>query len=176
MIIQTGKSILAYSGTASTPVQRQNNPPPLSSNNEATKTTDTVNWSDTAKTLAALENNAAPKTAPARTPRQTEIIHLVRSEPASAAKKVEEMAYSPSWISYDVSHGDLRLSSTGQIVDENYHNNFEKNAAAVDAQIRSLYETEKRKGTDPADILGKMIDFKNAQSTEYREATYWGYH
>ncbi|MFN3736273.1 hypothetical protein [Hydrogenophaga sp.] len=45
--------------------------------------------------------------------------------------------------------------------------------AAVDAQRLALYNAEKAKGTNPVDIIAKMIDFTNAQSRDYLEASGW---
>lgn len=76
---------------------------------------------------------------------------------------------------FDISHGDIRLASTGQVVGDDYVANFEKLSATIDAQQRALYDAEKAKGTDPKEIIAKIIDFRNAQSDEYRVATAWGY-
>jgi len=45
--------------------------------------------------------------------------------------------------------------------------------AAIDAQRQALYNAEKAKGTNPVDIIAKMIDFTNAQSRDYLEASGW---
>lgn len=140
-------------------------------NTSVSNTVGQVTISSAAKALAASENN----TAPARTAAQEKVIASASSDSQTANKISYDMAYTPSRIFYDISHGDIRkLSSTGKIVDDNYINNFSKEAAVIDAQRRALYDTEKAKGTDPLEILKKIIDFKNAQPQSYREATAWG--
>lgn len=93
---------------------------------------------------------------------------------ANVDKLAYEMAYSQSRVTLDISHGDTRLASTGQIVSDGCVANFDKLAAAVDAQQRALYDSEKAKGRDPKEILAKIIDFRNSQSDEYRVGTAWG--
>lgn len=68
-----------------------------------------------------------------------------------------------------------KLSTTGEIVDEDYVKKFYETAAGIDAQRLSIYETETKKGTDPVEILSKMIDFTNQQSQDYLDATGWGW-
>jgi hypothetical protein len=67
------------------------------------------------------------------------------------------------------------LATTGQIVGDDYIDRFSKEASAIDIQRRSMYETEKAKGTDPLQILSMMIDFTNMQSQDYLNATGWGW-
>ncbi|MDQ5897004.1 MAG: hypothetical protein QG612_1090 [Pseudomonadota bacterium] len=52
-----------------------------------------------------------------------------------------------------------------------YVKNFEREASRVDSGVRDIYFSEKEKGTDPVQIVAKMIDFKNSQSSGYLEAT-----
>lgn len=132
---------------------------------------DKVTISNAAKALAASENNAAP----ARTAEQERVIASASSDSETANKIAYGLGNIPSNIFYDISHGDTRkLSSTGKIVDDNYINNFTKEASVIDAQKLNIYNTEKAKGTDPLEIVKKIIDFKNSQSPSYLEATAWG--
>jgi hypothetical protein len=92
-----------------------------------------------------------------------------------------DMADSPSMIAYDISDYlaagipfELnKLSSTGRIVDEAFKERFAAEAPSIDAQRLALYNAEKAKGTNPVEILSKLIDFTNMQSTDYLEATGW---
>lgn len=129
---------------------------------------DTVTISKDAMALAA--------STPARTHAQERFLQTLQDNtPAQSEKLAHEMAYSRSQISYDISHGDIRLSSTGEVVGEGYAARFEQLAAAVDAQKRALYEAEKAKGTAPNDIIAKIFDFQNAQSEAYRVGTGIGF-
>jgi uncharacterized protein (UPF0297 family) len=61
-----------------------------------------------------------------------------------------------------------------ETVRKNYVKNFELEASAVDSKLLDIYNTEKAKGTNPAEIVAKMFDWKNSQSAGYLEATAWG--
>ena len=145
------------------------------------KNTDQVTLSSAGKTLAADESNMTQT----RTPSQEKLIRSASSDRESAEKIAYGMASVPSGIFYDIS-GQLgvgngtgefvrKLSTTGQIVGDDYIDNFNKEASVIDAQRLAIYETEKAKGTDPLQILIKMIDFTNSQSQDYLEATGWGW-
>lgn len=133
-------------------------------------TSDKVTISNTAKALAESENNKTT-----RTSAQENFLQAAGNDTdANVDKLAYEMAYAQSRVAFDISHGDIRLASTGQVVGDDDTANFDKLAAAVDAQQRALYDSEKAKGTDPKEILAKIIDFRNAQSDEYRVGTAWG--
>ena len=99
----------------------------------------------------------------------------------SAEKIAYDMTVAPSSITYssiyDIdAEGKLnRLASSGRIIDENFRDSFSREASKVDAQIRAIYESEKAKGTDPVQIISMMIDHINSQSSDYLEATGWGW-
>lgn len=142
---------------------------------------DQVTLSSVGKTLAADESNMTQ----IKTFAQEKLIRSASSDSQSAEKIAHDMAYAPSGIFYDIS-GQLgvgngtgefvrKLSSTGQIVGDDYVNNFDKVASVIDAQRRAIYETEKANGTDSLQILIKMIDFTNSQSQDYLDATGWGW-
>jgi hypothetical protein len=131
---------------------------------------DKVTLSSTAKALAAMDADAAYTPAQARF-----MATLEGSSDAAVDQIAHDMAHSPSMVAYDISHGDTRLSSTGQVVGDDYVADFNKLADTIDAQQQALYEAEKAKGTDPKEIVAKLFDFRNAQSDVYREATGWGY-
>lgn len=133
---------------------------------------DQVTLSTTARALAAGEVGKMS----VMTLTQEELLRAISNDTAANADKLAyEMAYTPSRVMFDISHGDTRLASTGQVVGDDYVANFEKLSATIDAQQRALYDAEKAKGTDPREIIAKIIGFRNAQSDEYRVATAWGY-
>ena len=125
--------------------------------------------SDAAKNLFASENPIVPKT-----PEQERLMNMVRSDPADADKMAQGLAYTRSQILYDISSGEVRLASTKQIPTKEQIQQFEQEALGVNARLRELYAAEKAKGTDPVQILSKIIDFKNVQSASYLEMTGWG--
>lgn len=137
----------------------------------SSSTTDKVSISSAARALAFSEKASTP----ARTPAQERLMETVKDDTDANVDRVAyDLAYSQSRVAFDISHGDTRLASTGQVVSDDYVSNFDKLAAAVDAQQRALYDFEKAKGTDPKEILAKIIDFRNAQSVEYKTGTAWG--
>jgi len=145
------------------------------------KIVDQVTLSGAGKALAADESNMTQT----RTPAQEKLIRSASSDRASAEKLAHDMVIAPSAIAWDISgqrgvgDGDgefvRKLATTGEVVDDNYINQFNSEAPAIDAQRRAIYESEKANGTDPLQILVKMIDFTNSQSQDYLDATGWGW-
>ena len=177
MNIQPSYGVLAYQAPGKIDLQQLGRSVTKFSALDTAKTTsssntvDQVTISSAAKALAASENN----TAPARTAEQERVIASASSDSETANQIAYGLGNSQSRICYDISKGDVRkLASTGKIVDDNYINNFTKEASVIDAQKLTIYNTEKAKGTDPLEIIKKIIDFKNSQSPSYLEATAWG--
>lgn len=145
------------------------------------KSADQVSLSSAGIALAAGESNMTQT----RTFAQEKLIKSASSDRESAEKIAYGMASVPSTIFFDISgqrgvgdgNGEFvrKLSSTGQIVGDDYINNFNKEASVIDAQRLAIYESEKANGTDPFSILVKMIDFTNSQSQDYLDATGWGW-
>ncbi|MDZ4314086.1 MAG: hypothetical protein U0989_04890 [Azonexus sp.] len=178
MIIQVFSNIAStYCATYKSAVERQTSPAP-----EA-KYADKVTLSTEGKTLAADESK--PVFTQQRTYAQERLLQAASSDRASAEKIAYDLAKTPSTIFYDISGqrgvGDgtgefvRKLSTTGEIVGDDYIEKFFSEASAIDAQRFSIYETETKKGTDPVEILSKMIDFTNQQSQDYLDATGWGW-
>lgn len=142
---------------------------------------DQITLSGEAQALLANANNDGTNSAAStRTQAQQELLDAVSSTPQEADRLAHAMAYTPSRPFYSINASDprdmtVRLASTGQVVDSGYEANFSKEASLVDARLRQIYESGKAKGTAPAQILGELMDFKNAQSQSYKEATAWGY-
>lgn len=118
------------------------------------------------------------------TPAQQKLLNAAKSDRASAEKIAYDLANTHSTIFFDISdqlgagNGGApvrKLSNTGEIVSDDYIKKFSEAALGIDAQRLSIYETEKKKGTDPVEILSKMIDFTNQQSQDYLDATGWGW-
>ncbi|HZW25354.1 MAG TPA: hypothetical protein VFF26_07715 [Gallionella sp.] len=172
MIVQSGYGALAYSGIATSSTQRQDGK--IATPAIADPAADQVTLSSAGNALAAEESNLAH----AKTPVQELLIKSASSDPASAEKIAYNMA-GPGTIFYDISNvrgGEpVNKLSSGRIIDDEYRSKLESEVAAVDAQRLAIYESEKAKGTDPLQILIKMLDFTNAQSQDYLEATGWGY-
>lgn len=181
MNIQSGYGVLANSGIATSSTQWQDGKTASAAIADPAKSTDQVSLSGAGKALAADESHMTQT----RTPAQERLIRSASSDLASAEKIADDMANVPSTIFYDIS-GQLgvgngtgefvrKLSSTGQIVGDDYINNFNKEASVIDAQRLAIYKSEKANGTDPLLILVKMIDFTNSQSQDYLDATGWGW-
>ena len=178
MNVQSGVDLLVYSGAKVSGLKPatasfQNAAP--SEGARAPMPTDKVTISDAARAMAASESGATQ----ARTPIQEKMLADAASGgPGFAARMAEEMATFPSMIAYDVRDTKgweplTKLSSTGRHIDEAFKERMTTEMAAVDAQRQALYNTEKAKGTNPVDIIAKMIDFTNAQSRDYLEASAW---
>ena len=175
MMIQSNYGISAYGGIAALSAQRQTSRITQAITSAAAETAEQVTISDAGKALAAHEDAPVRR----RTPAQEELLNwyaqLSSADVANAAKR---MAESPSLIVYTPppeGEGNFRLASSGIVVDDAYIDRFNQMALRIDAQRQALYEAETRKGTDPLEIMGKMIDFTNSQPYEYREATDQGY-
>lgn len=140
---------------------------------------DKVTISSAAKNLAASESNLV--VTPQRTPAQEHLLRAASSDRASAEQIAYNMTVAPSTIFYSSIYdmgadGKLnRLASSGRVIDENFRDSFNREASIVDAQRRAIYESEKAKGTDPVQIISMMIDHINSQSSDYLEATGWGW-
>jgi hypothetical protein len=179
MIIQSSIGVLAYNASSKIGLQQQGSGVTKSSLTDAAKIADQVTLSSEGKALASAES----KMTQSRTPVQENLLRAASSDPGSAEKIAKDMANAPSGVLVDIrgqsgvgdGNGEfvLKLASTGKIVDDNYINQFNSKAPAIDAQRLAIYQTEKAKGTDPLAILSKMIDFTNSQSKDYLEATDW---
>ena len=178
MMIQSNYGISAYGGIAALSAQRQASRITQAITSAAAETAEQVTISDAGKALAAQENTSAPTRL--RTPKQEEFLDwYAQLSPADIKDAARRMAESPSWIAYrvpaDENDWPPKLYSSGRVVDDAYIERFNQMAMRIDAQRQALYEAEKSKGTDPLEIMGKMIDFTNSQPYEYREATDQGY-
>lgn len=138
-----------------------------------------VTFSAEARELASGSQTAQGS----RTATQVALLDAIKDGSVDELDQLAEwMAFTPSRVVYDISQ-DLssgrmqgrRLASTGQLVGEEFAGDFERYASGIDSELKALYVTEKARGTDPFEIIAKIVDFKNAQSERYRQATAWGY-
>ena len=93
------------------------------------------------------------------------------------------MAYAYSHLDdgplYDMSawegggKGPTRYSATGEVVTPQSEARYRTLAAAHGAASLSLYNAEKAKGTDPADIFDKLIALVDAQPEDFRSFIDW---
>ena len=176
MIVQGLNNIAsAYGASYKSAIGRQPSPAP------------TANYADKVTLSVQGKALAADSSAPTQTitPAQQHLLNAAKSDRASAEKIAYQMAYTPSGIAWDIRGqrgvGDgtgefvRKLSTTGEIVGDDYINKFNETAPAIDAQRQAIYDSESKKGTDPVEILSKMIDFTNRQSQDYLDATGWGW-
>lgn len=176
MIIQGLSNLVsAYGSAHRSATERQTSPLPTA------QYADKVTLSTEGKALAAGSADATQT----MTPAQQRLLDAAKSDSASAGKIASDMAHGRSTIFYDISGqrgvgdgtGDFvrKLSTTGEIVGDDYVDRFNETAPGIDAQRQAIYDAETRKGTDPVEILSKMIDFTNRQSQDYLNATGWGW-
>ena len=172
MIIQGLNNIAsAYGATYKSAVERQTSP--ASEANYAGK----VTLSSAGKALAASEQPVTQT----RTPAQEHLLRAASSDRESAEKIAYDMTVAPSTIFYSSIYdmgadGKLnKLASSGRVIDADFRDSFNREASIVDAQRRAIYDSEKAKGTDPVQIISMMIDHINSQSSNYLEATGWGW-
>lgn len=148
-----------------------------SARSAASGSTEQVTISDAAKALANSDGRVGQE----RTALQQRLLASASADPQAAEKMAHDFANVPSQIAFDISDqlasgtsGPVnKLALSGRIIDDAFKENFSKEAAVIDSQMKAIYETEKAKGTPASEILAKMIDFTNAQSRDYREATGW---
>lgn len=112
---------------------------------------------------------------------QEHLLRAASTDRESAEKITYDMTVAPSTITYSSIYdmgldGKLnKLASSGRIIDADFRDSFDREASIVDAQRRAIYEAEKAKGTDHEQITSMMIDHINSQSSDYLEATGWGW-
>ncbi len=133
-----------------------------------------VTLSSIGKALAAEESILTR----VRTNAQEELISEVSADRAEAARVARDIAYMLSAIAWDTSNiadtgFTTKLLATGMIVDDEFINDFNAEAPEIDTRRRAAYETQRTAGTDPLLTLARMIDFINAQSQGYLDATGW---
>lgn len=121
--------------------------------------------------LASKANNPTQ----ARTAAQEALLKSASSDPQSAEKIAGDMANTPSTMFFDIrglGGGDpVNKLSSGRIIDDSFKQKFASESSVIDAQRKAIYNSEKAKGTDPVQILSKMMDFTNFQTKDYLEAT-----
>lgn len=177
MIIQSSHGALAYSGIAASTMQRQDLKIASAAIADPAKNADRVSLSSAGKALATSERTVTQT----RTPAQEHLLRAASTDRESAEKIANDMVSVPSQICYSSIYdmdadGKLnKLASSGRIIDADFRNRFNREASIVDAQRRTIYESEKAKGTDPVQIISMMIDHTNSQSSDYLEATGWGW-
>src|SRR5574343_697954 len=177
MIIQSGYGVLAYNMSSKIALQQQGSGITNSSPTNPAKNADQVSLSTAGKALAASERTVTQT----RTPVQEKVLRAASSDRASAEKIAYQLADGSSQICYSSIHdmgpdGKLnRLASSGRIIDQNFRDKFSQEASVVDAQTKAIYDSETAKGTDPVKIIDMIFDHINSQSSDYLEATGWGW-
>jgi hypothetical protein len=177
MNIQSGYGASAYQGVSKINLPQAGEIPKKSAlidssgATNSTSSADQVTISAAAMELAAKANN----TTQIRTPAQEALLKSASSDPQSAEKIASDMANTPSTIFFDIRSiggGDqMNKLSSGRIIDDSFKQQFASESSDIDAKRKAIYNSEKAKGTDPVQILSKMMDFTNMQSKDYLEAT-----
>lgn len=177
MIIQSGYGLLAYNTSSKIALHQQGSGVTKSSLTDPEKNADQVSLSDAGKALAASERTVTQT----RTPAQEQLLRAASTDRESAEKIAYNMTVAPSQICYSSIYdmdadGKLnKLASSGRVINADFRDKFNREASIVDTQRRAIYESEKAKGTDPVQIISMMFDHINSQSSDYLEATGWGW-
>lgn len=177
MIIQSGYGVLAYNASGKIALQHQGSSITKSVPTAPAKNAVQVSLSAAGKAQAASERTVTQT----RTPAQEQLLRAASTDRESAEKIAYNMTVAPSTAFYSSIYdmdadGKLnKLASSGRIIDADFRDRFSRDAPIVDAQRRAIYESEKAKGTDPVEIISMMIDHINSQSSDYLEATGWGW-
>lgn len=179
MNIQSGYSNLYYQGAERVTASRfgaataKSSPTDAVSSSGISPSSTQVSISDAARRLASQGATLTQE----RTAIQERLLNTAASDPQSAEKLTYDIAYAPSTIFYDlrgVSGGEaVSKLSSGRVIDDAFKAKFSSEASVVDAQRKSLYDSEKAKGTPADQILAKLFDFTNSQSRDYLEASGW---
>lgn len=177
MIIQSGYGMSTYNVSNKITPPQQGNGVTKSSPKNPASSADQVSLSTAGKALAASERTVTQT----RTPAQEFLLRAASTDRESAEKIAYDLGTAHSNILYSSIYdmgpdGKLnRLASSGRVIDQDFRERFNREASIVDAQRRAIYESEKAKGTDPVKIINMMFDHINAQSSDYLEATGWGW-
>jgi hypothetical protein len=124
-----------------------------------------------------LSPAAREQAAPASSP-QSVMSQIVHTNPESATQITRDFAYNEDRPRLDMSDffagkGPMKYFGTGEPVTEESETRF----ASVSAKVRdgriALYESEKAKGTAPADIDDLMASYMDKQSPEYLGRLGW---
>lgn len=175
MNIQSGYGVFAYQGAGKVGSPDTSTRSALpDADTKPSSASDQVTISEAAKKMAAQEGSGATQ---AMTPAQERLLQAAASDPQSAEKLASDMAHASSTIFYDIrgmgGGQSLNKLSSGRIIDDSFKEKFASEASAIDTQRRAIYDSEKAKGTDPVQILSKMINFTNSQPADYLEASGW---
>lgn len=179
MNIQSGYGNLYYQGADRVAASRlgaeaaKSSPTDAVSSRAINPPSTQVSISDAARKLASQGENPKQE----RTAIQERLLNTAASDPQSAEKLTYDIAYTPSTIFYDLrgvgGNEPVSKLSSGRVIDDAFKANFSSEASVIDAQRKSLYDSEKAKGTPADQILAKLFDFTNAQSRDYLEASGW---
>lgn len=132
----------------------------------STQGTDTVTFSATAR-----ERESA-----AAHPHFGALSVAAHRDPELADQLAYEYAHTTQTPLYDITdldRGILRYSNTGEVVTPESEARYQQLGKSLQAASLSLYDAEKAKGTDPADIYDQLIALGNAQPADFRTVINW---
>lgn len=177
MIIQTGYNVSVYGVTTGSGIRQQSSGSSKSAIADATKATDTVTLSNASKALAASDPSGSAKNSVSAThPWISEAAHS--DTPENADKLAYGLAYGSDGILYDadsmLNKNELRLASTKELVTDQDRSYFSQMSAQATQQRISLYESEKAKGTPPAQIVDMLLAQTNTMPEKYKHLAGWG--
>lgn len=106
---------------------------------------------------------------------RSELLEEAGKDPTQAAKMAYEYAYNSLVFElFDVTdYPIIRYTTTGQIVTDETRLYFAKTMSSVQKLRGELYETELLKGTPPAKILEKILDFNDSLPQKFKDMAHW---
>ncbi|WP_260416436.1 hypothetical protein [Pseudomonas cichorii] len=106
---------------------------------------------------------------------RSELLDEADKDPTQAAKMAYEYAYNSLVFElFDVTdYPIIRYTTTGQIVTDETRLYFAKTMSSVQKLRGELYETELFKGTPPAKILEKILDFNDSLPQKFKDMAHW---
>ncbi|RMQ45526.1 hypothetical protein ALQ04_03781 [Pseudomonas cichorii] len=106
---------------------------------------------------------------------RSELLEEANNDPLQAAKMAHDYAYNSLVFELlDVTdYPIIRYTTTGQIVTDETKLYFAKTMSSVQKLRGKLYETELLKGTPPAKILEKILDFNDSLPQKFKDMAHW---
>ena len=142
--------------------------PALVSENPTQKLNDSITVSSTARSRAEA----------AAHPRWGALSARIHGDPDIADEVAHDFAYNVQQPLVDITEmmagtGPVRYTATGEPVTPESEARYNKMAQSFQAASVELYNQERAKGTDPADIFDKLVALGDSQSAEFRGMAHW---
>jgi hypothetical protein len=140
--------------------------PDTAASNSSKQSADTVTFSSTARERESAAQHA----------HFGALSVAAHQDPALADQLAYEYAHTEQTPLYDVTDidkGIVRYSNTGEIVTPESEARYQQLGKSLQSASLNLYDAEKAKGTDPADIYDELIALGNGQPADFRTVVNW---